>query len=79
MDLKNALNERGVTFTDLTKCLKVGSSKFGKVDSVFKSYFGNDAKTPIHQTNCLCGHEITQQCDLCPDGSINIDDSINCR
>ena len=25
---------------------------------------------------CLCGHEITQQCYLCPEGSKDIDDII---
>ena len=74
--VENALNERGMTFTDLNNYLKVGSSNFGKADSVFKSYFGNDAKIPIHQNRCLCGHEITQQCYLCPEGSKNIDDII---
>ena len=71
-----ALKERGLTFTDLKDCAKVGSSKFGKSDSGFKSYFGNDAKIPIHKKKCLCGHEITQQCYLCPEGSTNIDDII---
>ena len=65
-----------MTFTDLQNYLKVGSSNFGKVDSVFKSYFGNDAKIPINQNKCLCGHEITQQCYLCPEGSNNIDDIV---
>ena len=65
-----------MTFTDLANCLKVGSSKFGNADSGFKSYFGNDAKIPIHTNKCLCGHEITQQCYLCPEGSKYIDDII---
>ena len=56
--------------------MEVGSSNHGRTDSVFKSYFGNDAKIPIHQNRCLCGHEITQQCYLCPEGSKNIDDII---
>ena len=74
--VENALNERGMTFTDLKNCSKVGSSKFGKSDSGFKSYFGNDAKIPLHEKKCRCGHEITQQCYLCPEGSTNIDDII---
>ena len=75
--VENALNERGMTFTDLKKeTSKVGSSKFGKADSGFKSNFWNDAKIPIHKNKCLCGHEITQQCYLCPEGSTNIDDII---
>ena len=65
-----------MTFTDLNNCAKVGSSKFGKSDSGFKSYFGNGAKVPIHQNRCLCGHEIIQQCYLCPEGSTHIADII---
>ena len=65
-----------MTFTDLNDYLKVGSSKFGKADSGFKRYFGNDAQLPIHKQACLCGHEITQQCYLCPEGSKHIDDVI---
>ena len=72
----NALNERGVTFIGLEYYLKVGSSKFGKTDSVFKRYFGNGANIPTHQNKCLCGHEITQQCYLCFEGSKNIGDII---
>ena len=53
-----------MAFIDSENYLKVGSSKFGKADSAFKSYSGNDAEIPIHQNNCLCGHDITQQCYL---------------
>ena len=74
--VETALKERGLTFTDLNNCAKVGSSKFGKSDSGFKNYFGDGAKIPIHQQKCLCGHEITQQCYLWPEGSTNIDDII---
>ena len=35
--VEHALNERGVTFTDLKHYLKVGRSKFGKADSGFTS------------------------------------------
>ena len=77
--VETALKERGLTFTDLKNCAKVGSSKFGKSGSGFKSHFGNDAKIPVHQKKFLCGHEIIQQCYLCPEGSTNIDDIINCR
>ena len=63
-----------MTFTDLKNYLKVGSSTHGKADSAFKSYFGNDAKIPIRKNICLCGHEIIQQCYLCPEGSTHIDD-----
>ena len=65
-----------MTFTDLNKFLKVGSSNHGKAGSVFKSYFRNDAKIPKHASTCLCRHEIIQQCYLCPEGSKNIDDII---
>ena len=74
--VENALNERGMTFTDLENCVKVGSSKFGKADSGFKNYCGNDANIQIHEQKCLCGHEIAQQCHLCPEGSTYIDDII---
>ena len=63
-----------MTFTDLNNYLKVGSSTHGKADSAFKSYFGNDAKIPLRKNGCWCGHEIIQQCYLCPEGSKNIDD-----
>ena len=46
----------------------------GRTDSAFRSYFGDDANIPLHKNRCLCGHEITQQCYLCPEGSTNIDD-----
>ena len=74
--VEHALNERGMTFTDLNNWLTVGSCKFGKADSGFKSYFEHDAKLQLHTDKCLCGHEITQQCHLCPEGSTNIDDFI---
>ena len=74
--VEHALNDRGMAFIDLNNYLRVGSSNFGRIDSVFKSYFGNDAKLPIHQKKCLCGHGITQQCYLCPEGSTNIDDIV---
>ena len=74
--VENTLNERGLTFTDLKSCLKVGSSTHGKADSDVKSYFGNDAKIQMPASTCLCRHEIIQQCYLCPEGSKNIDDII---
>ena len=70
------LNQIGLTFTDLKGYLKVGSSNHCRRDAAFKSYFGNDAKIPSHVESCLCGHEITEQCYLCPEGSKNIDDII---
>ena len=72
--IEKSLNQIGLTFTDLKSYLKIGSSNLGRRDAVFKSYFGNDAKMPRHVESCLCGHEITEQCYLCPEGSTNIDD-----
>ena len=43
---------------------------------MFKSYFGIDAKIPRPKERCICGHEIKEQCYLCPEGSKNIDDII---
>ena len=74
--IENSLNKIGLTFTDLKGYLKVGSSKYGNRDSAFKSYFGNDAKISRHVESCICGHEITEQCYICPEGSENIDDVI---
>ena len=66
-----------MTFSDLKTYIRVGRSKYGiSGDSAFKSYFGNDTKIPRPKERCLCGHEITEQCDLCPEGSKNIDDII---
>ena len=67
--IEKPLNQLGLTFTDLKGYLKVGSSNLGRGDAAFKSYFGNDAKIPRHAESCLCGHEITEQCYLCPEGS----------
>ena len=75
--VETALKLIGLTFSDLKKYVRVGRSKSGiSGDSVFKSYFGNDAKIPRPKERCLCGHEITEQCYLCPEGSKNIDDII---
>ena len=66
-----------MTFSDLKKYVRVGRSKSGiSGDSAFKSYFGNDAKIPRPKERCICGHEITEQCYLCPEGSKHIDDII---
>ena len=62
-----------MVFIDLKSYFEVGSSNHGRTDSVFKSYFGNDAKLPRHAPTCLCRHEIIQQCYLCPVCSKNID------
>ena len=72
--IENSLNKIGLTFTDLKGYLKAGSSKYGNRDSSFKSYFGNDTKISRHVESCSCGHGITEQCYLCPEGSTNIDD-----
>ena len=63
-----------MTFTDLKGCLKAGSSNLGRRDAAFKSYFGEYVKLPRHAESCLCGHGITEQCYLCPEGSKHIDD-----
>ena len=47
----------------------VGSSQHGKADFWFKHKFGHDAKTQEYKSHCLCGHRISQQCYLCPEGS----------
>ena len=73
--VENALKILGLTFSDLKRCVRVGRSKSGiSGDSAVKSYFGNDAKIPRPKERCLCGHELTEQCYLCPEGSKNIDD-----
>ena len=75
--VENALKELGLTFSDLKNYIRVGRSKSGiSGDSAFKSYFGNYAKIPTPKERCLCGHEIMEQCYLCPEGSKNIDDII---
>ena len=75
--VENALKILGLTFSDLKNYVRVGRSKSGiSGDSVFKSYFGNDAKIPRPKERCLCDHEITEQCCLCPEGSKHIDDII---
>ena len=69
-----ALNEKGLTFSDLKSYKRVGSSQLGEADASFKSIFGNDTKIPNYKPTCLCGHRITQQCYLCPEGSNSPDD-----
>ena len=73
--VETALKRTGLTFSDLKNYVRVGRSKSGiSGDSAFKNHFGNDAKIPRPKERCLCGHEITEQCYLCPEGSKNIDD-----
>ena len=75
--VETALKLIGLTFSDLKNYVRVGRSEAGiSGDAAFKSYFGNDAKIPRPVDRCLCGHEITVQCYLCPEGSKNIDDVI---
>ena len=74
--IEASLNNKGLTFSDLKNYDKVGSSDFGCTDFVFLTRFGKDAKFPIFQSNCLCGHEIRQQCYVCPNNSTNTDDII---
>ena len=73
--VENALKLIGLTFSDLKTYIRVGRSTSGiSGDSAFKSYFGNDAKIPRPKERYLCGHEMTVQCYLCPEGSKDIDD-----
>ena len=72
--VENALKWLGLTFSDLKNYIRVGKSNHGRRDAAFKSYFGEYAKLPRHAENCICGHEITEQCYLCPEGSKSIDD-----
>ena len=75
--IEKSLNQIGLTFTDLKSYLKVGSSKYGiKGNKVFTNYFGKDANIPLPVENCICGHEIREQCYLCPEGFINFIDVI---
>ena len=75
--VEKALKIIGLTFSDLNNYIRVGSSKYGiKGNSAFKSYFGIDAKIPRPKERCICGHEIKEQCYLCPEGSKNIVDII---
>ena len=67
---------KGLTFSDLKNYDKVGSSDFERPDFAFLTRFGKAAKLPIFQSNCLCGHEIRQQCYVCPKNSTNTDDII---
>ena len=73
--VENALKIVGLTFSDLKNYVRIGRNKSGiSGNSAFKSYFGNYAEIPRPKQRCLCGHEIIQQCYLCPEGSKNIDD-----
>ena len=74
--VENALKLIGLTFSDLKTYIRVGRSTSGITDSVFNNYFENDATIPRPKEKCLCGHEITVQCYLCPEGSKHINDII---
>ena len=74
--IENSHNKIGLTVTDLKGYLKVGSTNLGRRDAAFKSYFGEYAKLPRHAESCICGHEITEQCYICPEGSKDIDDVV---
>ena len=74
--IEQSLNQLGLTFTDLKGYLKVGSSNLGRRDAAFKSSFGKYAQLPRYAASCSCGHEIAEQCYLCPEGSKTIDDII---
>ena len=74
--MKHHLISKGLTFSGLNNYDKVGSSDVERPDFAFLTRFGKDAKLPIFQSNCLCGHEIRQQCYACPNNSTNTDDII---
>ena len=74
--VERSLNIKGLTFTDLKSYVRVWSSIHGITDAAFNSYFGDDADIPTRKHHCICGHEIIEQCYLCPEGSKNIDDVI---
>ena len=74
--IEQSLQKLGLTFADLKNYVRVGRSTHGISDNAFKCYFGTGAKLPEHKERCICGHEITVLCYLCPEGSKNIDDDI---
>ena len=74
--VETSLNKNGLIFSDLKNYDQVGSSDFGCPDLAFLTRFGKDAKLPICQFNCLCGHDIRQQSCVCPKNSTNTDDII---
>ena len=51
-------------------------SDFERPDFACLTRFGKDAKLPIFQSSCLCGHEIRQQCYVCPKNSTHTGDII---
>ena len=71
-----SLNKEGLTFSDLKNYDKAGSSDSGCPDLAFLTRFGKDADLLTFQFNCLCGHEIRQQCYVCPNNSTNTDDIV---
>ena len=75
-EIEASLNKKGLTFSDLKNYDKVGSSDFERPDFAFLTRFGKGSKLPIFQSNCLRGHEIRQQCYVCPKNSTNTDDII---
>ena len=74
--LEASLDKKGLTFSDLKKYVKVGSSDSERPDLACLTRVGKDAELPMFQSSCLCGHEIRQQCYVCPKNSTNTNDII---
>ena len=64
-----SLNEFGLKLEDLKTYKRVGKSRNGVSDTIFKQNFGKDCKLPEHQNACICGHPIVEQCYLCPESN----------
>ena len=68
-NVQASLSEFGLTLTDLKTYKRVGRSNGGDADTIFKQNFGKDCKLPDHRNVCLCGHQIVEQCCLCPESN----------
>ena len=75
-NIESSLNKKGLTFSDLNNYDKSEVVILNALTLLFLTRFGKDVKLPIFQSNCLCGHEIRQQCYVCPKNSTNIYDII---
>ena len=49
----------GLQLTDLQSYERIGRSKYGKPDNIYKKRFGATCKFPQHKHTCLCGHRKT--------------------
>ena len=65
-DVQPSLREFGLTLSDLKTYKRGDRSNGGEADTIFKHNFGKVCKLPAHQSVCLCGHRIVEQCYLCP-------------